>query len=754
MTISNIPDHPADVIDWANDFINTLEGMQTTFNKHSKTLGARICVKKLIDKIRDGDDGPVAAYKRCMLHGTDGLVRPNQIDSAALTMAKFIETEGKSSIALLGKTQIGKSGTTYFMQFLGPIFYHLFDIKLLVLIFVMNDSTLRAQGTDGHFNFTQMYEEIEVFPLGSSKGTESKEFEGNPSLRKYIRTFISPSLALNNLLNPFYDCIVPRTHAKRHLAGLDELIRVCAAPLPMPRSIPKPITILPIYDEAHHGAGSGQNSNKKSVMCQYTDKLQSASIFVSATLCGFDLEAIKKVTMIEGTGYVGNNWYGGKAINLTPGYTAEQATKVSFLNIEGTYDIPNFQFVDMNLYEKLYYEKGVKNHRRFVKFAQDFGYHCDTYNDIEGSIETYCEMVEDAMRAFINKLALTRGKFGGGTGLVFRFFNNNDHTDDFLERMDFENLDILRFYGEYNEDRVSVNDFVRKHRTDFEKSFMIVVSSKGRCGEAFPIESEYFFEGCSQFSTLTSAMQGFLGRCSGYNKKPTFFATGKNIRILKDFDEKRGNSTLIPANVHTVSVRGTAANNIVLRHDLDPAIDAFLNDLREYVDPLVTFKKTEGKDGKEGSVVLSASRVRNTGDNNGRMPFFQLAKKHNLFEVIEEKCYLFNMMELRLPRVNEAISGGGGVFYRYDKNTFNDDIYCGFRQDDATHFGKRRRPHPTIDGKYEYYIEPLINMNQQRELMGVTLAIQTAIPIVQNLPARNHAAERYMNSDERDARGY
>jgi hypothetical protein len=501
MTISNIPAHLADGIEWADDFINTLEEMQTTFNKHSNTLGARICVKKLIEKIRDGDDGPVAAYKRCRLDGTDGLVRPNQIVSAAKTMAKFIETEGKSSIALLGKTQIGKSGATYFMQFLGPIFYHLFDTKLLILIFVMNDSTLRAQGTDGHFNFTAMYEEIEVFPLGPSKGTESKEFEGNPSLRRYIRTFISPSLALNNLLNPFYDCVIPRTHAKRHLAGLDELIKVCASPLPMPRYVPKPITILPIYDEAHHGAGSGRNSDKKSVLRQYTDKLQSASIFVSATLYGYGVKAIKQVMMEEGEGYVGNNWYGGKAINLSPGYTAEQATMVSFLNIEGTYGIPNFQFVDLNLYEKLYYEKGIKNHRRFVKFAQEFGYHCDTYDDIEGSIETYCEMVEDAMRALINKLALTRGKFGGGTGLVFRFFNNNDHTDDFLERMQFENLDILRFYGKYNDDRVSVNDFVRKNRTSFDKSFMMVVSSKGRCGEAFPVESEYFFEGCSQFST-------------------------------------------------------------------------------------------------------------------------------------------------------------------------------------------------------------------------------------------------------------
>lgn len=294
----------------------------------------------------------------------------------------------------------------------------------------------------------------------------------------------------------------------------------------------------------------------------------------------------------------------------------------------------------------------------FARFARKVGY--------DGTQQEYRSEVQAAIKAAILQIVSSAP---GPVGVCLRLFNNNTRAEDFIRLLGIEEsgIEVINYFGnDYKSVSVKRALKDRRHR---ERSFVIVVTSKARMGDAFPNQVRWFFDFSQRASDLNALLQGLLGRACGYNKQSTVILSDDNARIVEDYRRSLG-GYIYPTSRHSVVVggfrRGAPSNLIRLRADADdPIVREFFSRIQSEV--------------VEGVVLQNRSKLSTTRNRGGFRTgtILKIADELGLFEYIERPetaSRLFPSLSgiPRIARASDAVpharEAGRLLRYTLDEN--------------------------------------------------------------------------------------
>ena len=155
-----------------------------------------------------------------------------------------------------------------------------------------------------------------------------------------------------------------------------------------------------------------------------------------------------------------------------------------------------------------------------------------------------------------------------GNAIVFRFMNDNEMMDDFLdklmEQLSPDSMRIVKGYGEFGKYN-RVEDLLKSNRVQEDEFCIFCATAKARMSDTFPQRFSYGVDLTKDSGTLTSLGQGVFGRLCGYFKDPYIILSVDNAKTIRSYITADYDITKIKKKVHQDVIRMKERTGLQIR---------------------------------------------------------------------------------------------------------------------------------------------------------------------------------------------
>jgi len=692
-------------------YIAHLQQITTEFNNWANLSGlnVRMNAQKTIDGIQNNQFATRVA--RFMQRPDDtGIVHIEQLKTAIDCFNKLL-TNPNNCGHVLGAMQSGKTTTSLALQWAGPVLYLLDGTRAYPFYLISNQTNHEDQTLSELKAFLNYYGDIEIIALDTPTHLDAV-FAASPTLATYRDHILTDADDVFNVPQ-LGDEIYRRVGGDFGIKSVAEKCRWATSQGYRP---------LMIIDEPQYGASDRLVSSEEGVerfpcvLAQMFNRIEqvletdrNTHWFIGLSATPFELNDLDRVWEVKqylSPRYSGFNFFNGEEIS--PGITITPPTTIGQSKFAEQITVPFLANVSMANY--------YASSSAFDRFARKIGF--------TGDQQEYQEQVINSLRQTIyNVLDLYNGS-ENPVGLCIRAFNNNGRTAEFIGRLGLSSnrIEVLLYYGG-GATGASIKRIIAQRRFK-NLPYLILVTSRARMADAFPVDVRFFMDFSQKASDLNALLQGLLGRACGYGKSSTVVLSDQNIGIVDAYVATSG-GYVHKTSRHSVAVggfrRGAPTSMVKLTRDLD---DIKVKQYFEMIDKLVEEALPEG--------TLNLKGVRRSKEGEPRTgPILTNADGLGLFDHIEQpqvRAKLFPHLPtgFRIARRNDEVRHprrtGGVLKYGLDANGNCRFTYRWISRQDGAQGGAAGRAKGQRDAaSLESHMEPTIYVEKYDPKTGVII---------------------------------
>jgi hypothetical protein len=550
----------------------------------------------------------------------------NQIKTFAKLTKQIFENPSKNKI-ILGMLQSGKTGTTMLVHLFPVIAKLINDDNYIVIDLLTNRLGHKKQTEQEMDNFYNCFENVKI--TSNNKSLSLKDYTDE----------------INNRFN-FPTTVYARTNNKTNINKLNDFVKSAKE---------QNFNVIYAIDEIHWGQEA--NSVFEKYLKNNLDNIKSnrsKDIFIGASATPFQYSNLTEVETIHqflGDNYHGPNFYEGEIHDYSAKTTNQTIIGFNELALPLNEVIPNaFHFINQ-----------FNDFRNYGLFDAE-------------NIQEYRKTCSNIFEQFIKEVFENKTK----TGMVVRWTNDNQSTNDFIKTLNLENITVINYYGKNA--NLDIKQTIIEETLGSNENFIIFVTGAARMADAFPINVKYFVDFTFESATLASLLQGLYGRSCGYNKNSTVYLSENNASNLREYIRTKGKFVIHPHESVVVDKQKRGRKPMSITFDTETTNKQLLSAFKAIQETVVYPWLDNNANTLKSASKLKLKAFKNTAR---KVPLFDILNEEILCEIEKEIHKENPLIKISLLRPGKLDNNGSQY------NIENNLCEIGFRNSQG---GNRKSP--------------------------------------------------------------